>query len=163
MSSNYVRTSGQNTRRAADGNVTSINAAFLKNLVQYYLQPLLDEVNTLLQNGQLQNVKGKTIEVPQIDGTLSVPAGSNSFQPATDLINALGKVGSSVNSDLNWFQQALSETIDEINTTVATMKNTDTLNAEQAQTILQDFAGAISAVSQSPTGSSSGGGGGPNG
>jgi hypothetical protein len=141
-----------------DGSVTSINAAYLNTLVQYFLQPLLDQVNTLLKPGQSENIQGNTFEVPQIDGTLSVPAGPSTFQPATDLVNALNQVGSSVNSDLNWFQTALSETIDEINTTVASMKSTDDLNAEQAQTILTDFAGAISAVDSSPTSGSGSGG-----
>jgi hypothetical protein len=140
----------------SDGSVTSINAGYLQGLAQNTLQPLLDEVNTLLQNGQLETIQGQAIEVPQLDGTLSVPAGSNSFQPANELINALGKVGTSVNADLTWFQQALTETIDEINTTVATMTSADDLNAEQAQTLQQDFAGATSAVSQSPTGGSTG-------
>lgn len=149
----------------SDGNVTSINAAYLKMLVQSLLQPLLDEANKLLQNGQVEYLAGSSIgiEVPQIDSTLTVPAGSSSFKPAADLINALGKVGTSINSDLNWFQQALSETIDEINTTVASMKGTDDLNAEQAQTILQDLAGAITAVSSSPTGGSGGSGSGGSG
>jgi hypothetical protein len=136
-----------------DGNVTSINAAYLKTLVQYFLQPLLDEVQVLLKNGQMETLPGSSysVEVPQLNGSLSVPAGPNDFKPATDLINALGQVGSSVNSDLTWFRNALSDTIDEINTTVASMKSTDDLNAEQAQTILTDFAGAISAVDSSPT------------
>jgi len=145
----------------SDGTVTSINSVYLQGLVANTLQPLLDEVNQLLQNGQVENIPGSAegIQVPQIDSTLSVPAGSTNFKPAADLINALGKVGSSINSDLNWFQQALSETIDEIDTTVASMTSTDDLNAEQAQTILTDFAGAISAVSSSPTSSGTSGSG----
>lgn len=141
------------------GNVTSINVGYLNMLVQSVLQPLLDEVNTLLAPGQNETVRGSSFHVPAIDGTLSVPAGPNSFVPASDLVSALGKVGTSVNSDLNWFMQALTDTIDEINTTVASMKSTDDLNADQAQTILQDFAGVISDVSSSPTGGSSGGSG----
>jgi hypothetical protein len=137
----------------SDGTVTTINAAYLKTLVQYFLQPLLDEVNQLLAPGQTQYLPGGSggTEVPQIDGSLTVPAGNSAFEPASALVNALSKVGSSVNSDLNWFQQALTDTIDEINTTVASMKSTDDLNAEQAQTLLQDFSTAISDVTSSPT------------
>jgi hypothetical protein len=153
-----MRTKGKAMSPSSSGNVTSINSTYLKSLVSNFLQPLLDEVDTLLQNGQVETVQGQTLEVPQLDGTLSVPAGSNAFPPATQLINALGKVGSSVNADLNWFQTALSDTIDEINTTIATIGTADDLNAEQAQTLAQDFAGAISAVSQSPTGGSGGSG-----
>jgi hypothetical protein len=151
----------------SSGTVTTINTSYLKNLVEFLLQPLLDDVNKLLQNGQMEKLPGtsSSIEIPQIDGTLTVPAGGSNFQPAADLVNALSAVGSSVNSDLNWFQQALSETIDEIHTTVASMKSTDDLNAEQAQTLQQDFAGAISAIGSSPTGGagSSGGSGGSGG
>jgi hypothetical protein len=145
---------------ASNDHVTSINAAYLKTLVKYFLQPLLDEVNTLTGNGQYETLPGASfpVEVPGIDSTLSVPAGGSAFKPASDLINALGKVGGTVNSDLNWFAQALTDTIDEINTTVTSMQNTDDLNAEQAQTILTDFAGAISDVTSSPTSSSSGSG-----
>lgn len=142
----------------SDGSATKINAAYLNSLVQYFLQPLLDEVNGLLQNGQTVSVAGASggIEVPVIDSTLTVPAGSSKFQPAAELVKALGQVGGSVNSDLNWFQQALTDTIDEINTTASAMKSTDDLNAEQAQTLLQDFAGAVSDVNSSPTGSAGG-------
>jgi hypothetical protein len=146
----------------SSGTVTTVNASYLKTLVEFFLQPLLDEVNNkLLMNGQMEQLPGTSgsTEIPQIDGTLTVPAGSSNFKPAADLINALSAVGSSVNSDLNWFQQALSETIEEINTTVATMKSTDDLNAEQAQTLQQDFAGAIAAVGSSPTGGSGSSGG----
>jgi hypothetical protein len=144
----------------SDGTVTTINASYLRSLVSTFLQPLLDDVNKLLQNGQVETLPGSStsVEVPRLDSTLTVPAGSSNFKPAADLINALGAVGSSINSDLNWFQQALTETIDEISTTVASMKKTDDLNAEQVQTLEQDFAGAIAAVTSSPTGGTGGGG-----
>jgi hypothetical protein len=137
-------------------NVTSINAAYLRGLVDTFLQPLLDEVGVLLSNGQIQNIPGLgNKEVFAIDGTLTVPAGNvNAFPPAAALVKALGKVGSSVNADLTWFQTALQDTIDEINTTISTLKGADDINAEQASVIEQDFAGAIAAVSSSPTGGS---------
>jgi hypothetical protein len=145
----------------ADDKVTSINAAYLNTLVQYFLQPLLDEVSGLLKPGQMESVSGSSysVRVPELNGSLSVPAGPSDFKPASDLVNALGQVGSSVNADLTWFKEALSDTIDEINTTVATMSSTDDLNAEQAQTILTDFSGAISVIDSSPTGGSGGGSG----
>ncbi|HEY6497610.1 MAG TPA: hypothetical protein VIZ43_30390 [Trebonia sp.] len=144
----------------ADDKVTSINAAYLKTLVQYFLQPLLDEVDGLLKPGQMESMPGSSysVQIPQLNGSLSVPAGPSDFKPASDLVNALGQVGSSVNADLTWFKEALSDTIDEINTTVASMSSTDDLNAEQAQTILTDFAGAIGVIDSSPTGGSGGGG-----
>jgi len=143
----------------ADDKVTSINAAYLNTLVQYFLQPLLDEVSGLLKPGQMESVSGSSysVRVPELNGSLSVPAGPSDFKPASDLVNALGQLGSSVNADLTWFKEALSDTIDEINTTVATMSSTDDLNAEQAQTILTDFSGAISVIQSSPTGGSGGG------
>jgi hypothetical protein len=135
-----------------------INAGYLTGLADNFLQPLLDEVTTLLTSGQTD---ASGILLPPLSNSLSVPAGSNSFEPAADLINALGQVGGSVNSDLTWFQTALTDTIDEIHTTVASMKSTDDLNAEQVQTFMTDFSAAFSDVSQSPTGGQSSTGGSP--
>jgi hypothetical protein len=140
------------------GDVTSINAGYLRGLVSSFLQPLLDEVDTLLRIGNIEFVGGVPTQVPGLSSGLTVPAGDPGFPPAADLVAALGAVGGSVNSNLTWFQKALTDTIDEISTTVASMKDGDDLNAEQAQTLTQDFAGAIADVSQSPTAGSSSGG-----
>jgi hypothetical protein len=147
---------------STDGNVTSINATYLKGLVQNYLQPLLDEVSVLLKpvgysEADLFGNSTGDVHIPPLNANLTVPAGNPNFQPVADLITALGSVGSSVNSDLTWFRNALSDTIDEINTTVASMTSTDDLNAEQAQTFMNDFSGAISAIDSGPTGGSGSG------
>lgn len=147
MSSNSGGTTWDNT------DVTTINAAYLNTLVEYFLQPLLDEVTQLLNKGQ--SVGG---DYTRLDDTLTVPAGGSNFKPAAELVNALKVVGGSVNADLTWLFNALTDTIDEIKTTVASMQASDDLNAEQMQTFLQDFSGVISDLGSSPSGAGGGAG-----
>jgi hypothetical protein len=138
--------------------VTSINVGYLRTLVQYYLQPLLDQVNLLTAPGQEQDIPGLgPTHVAALGSGLTVPAGGPNFKPANDLVNALGQVGSSINSDLVWFKRALGDTIDEINTTTSSMQSTDDLNTQQAQEFMQDFSAAISDLSSGP-GNGAGGG-----
>jgi hypothetical protein len=149
------------------GSVTTIDPDYLKSLINNQLQPLLDQVNTLLNpTGQygMTDLGGSSILIPPVNGKLTVQAGgtpgqngTTSFNVADTLNAALQSMGGSVEDELNWLQKVLSDMIEEINTTITSMQSTDSLNTMDAQTLAQDFQTTISDVTSPPVSGSSGG------
>jgi hypothetical protein len=82
--------------------------------------------------------------------------GTSMFQVGQELNTKLSTMGNSVNEEVTWLQTVLQDMIYEIGTTITQMGNTDVLNAESVQALMNDFQQTISDVNAGPGASSSG-------
>jgi hypothetical protein len=147
--------------------VTQINASYLTSLQQNVLEPMLTEVKQQIAGiGEVSDSAISTTRIPAVNEHLSVEAGletqsqqgnASGFQPAIDLNTALGNVGNSVNENLVWMEGVLNSMIDEINTTISSFSQNESLNSESAAQLQSDFQQVVTDMSQLP-GSSGGSG-----
>jgi hypothetical protein len=145
-------------------NVTWITPAYLQGLANA-LGIMLDDVTNQVDGvGNVTTSTGNVV-VQAVDSTLNItePGGSggtdSTFPLALDLNTKLGNVGNSVNEDVTWLQTLLEDMIQEINTTISSMKTTDNLNADSIQSLENDFSQTLSDMTSGPGSSGSGGSG----
>jgi hypothetical protein len=156
---------------SASSTPTTINSTYLNNL-STSLQDLLDGVNQQLNGqGYIDNgaVMVPTLNSPQFavaGGGGAGPGGSGgsgsgttsgTFDAANALNTQLQLMGGTVYQELQWLQKVLTEMIDEITTTVSSMKGTDSLNSESVDTLTQDFQSTISDLNTPAVSGGSGG------
>jgi hypothetical protein len=140
------------------GNVTQISPDYLKQLANQ-LDGILGEVNDQLKGIGGSTSSNTTQWIPPVNSSLTVSAGSKSFDAAAALDQALGAMGGSVNSQLTWLQKTLNDMINEINTTVNSFGNVDSINSESVTQLINDFQNTIGDMSNTSSsgGSSTGG------
>ena len=123
----------------ATGAVTQINADYLKNL-QGQLSDLLDQVNTQLKGlGTTGASSSTTPLISAVTSSIQVAAGGNSFDAAQTINSALQSMGGSVNDQLNWLKNVLTDMISDITTTINSFSGTESLNNESVSTLESDF------------------------
>jgi hypothetical protein len=136
----------------ATGAVTQINADYLKNL-QGQLSDLLDQVNTQLKGLGTKGASSSTTPlISAVTSSIQVAAGGSSFDAAQAINSALQSMGGSVNDQLNWLKNVLTDMISDITTTINSFSGTESLNNESVSTLESDFQKTINQLN-SPTSS----------
>jgi len=136
----------------AAGAVTQINADYLKKL-QGELQDLLDQVNTQLKGLGTKGASSATTPfISAVTSSIQVAAGGASFDAAQQINTALQTMGGSVNDQLNWLKNLLTDMISDITTTMSSFSGTESLNNESVSTLESDFQKTINQLNQ-PAGS----------
>jgi hypothetical protein len=148
-------------RRAMAGtaNVTQINETYLKQL-QSQLDTILSDVEGQLRGIGATTDTSTTGYLSAVTSDLSVMAGggtgtSGTFAAATELNSALSAMGGSVNDQLTWLKQVLTDMITEIGTTIDSFTSTESLNSETVEQLMTDFQDTITDMSNPPGGTSS--------
>jgi hypothetical protein len=141
---------------AGTSGVTQINKDYL-NQLKGQLSEILSQVDQELTGIGAYNAPGSTGWLKPVDNTLSVSAGGSSFNAGSELNAALKTMGGSVNDQLTWLKKVLTDMINEITTTVDSMSNTETLNTETVDQLINDFQSTINDMNN-PPGSGSGSG-----
>jgi hypothetical protein len=144
----------ENVMTTGSGSVTQIDADYLNGL-KVQLDLLLDEVNSQLTGIGASSLPGTTGLIPVVDSNLIVSAGATSFNAGAALNKALSAMGDSVNQQLHWLQNVLTQMISEITTTVNSFTSTESLNNESVDQLITDFQNTISAVSNTNSASTS--------
>ncbi len=128
---------------------TQIDANYLNGL-KSQLQNILDDVDTQLRGIGQSSDPNVTAWIHPVDQNLIVEAGgtagangTSSFNAATDLNNALKKMGGSVHDQLTWLRKVLTDMIAEITTTVDSFSSTESLNNESVAQLISDFQNTI--------------------
>lgn len=137
--------------------VTQINKDYLNGLKSQLSQILTDVEKQLTGAGSTSD-PGTTGWLFPIDSTFSVSAGGSNFNAATALNNALKAFGGSVHDQLTWLKKVLTDMISEITTTVDSMGNTEDLNTQSVDQLINDFQSTINDMNN-PPGSTPGGSG----
>jgi hypothetical protein len=137
---------------AATSQVTQINADYLKTL-QAHLSDLLDEVNQQLSGLGPKGATGATLpDIYPVTSGIQIAAGASTFDAGAALNKALQSMGGSVNDQLVWLKNVLTDMIAEITTTVNSFSGTESLNDETVTQLESDFQKTISDISK-PAGS----------
>ncbi len=126
--------------------VTQIDANYL-NQLKAGLQTVLTEVQDQLKGIGASSDPNLTGWVGPVDNTLCVLAGGSGCCTGTTLSNALKALGGSIHDQLVWLQKALAGMIHEIDTTVSSFGNTESLNTETVDQLLADFQNTIGDLS----------------
>jgi hypothetical protein len=132
----------------ATGAVTQINADYLKKL-QGELSDLLDQVNTQLKGLGTKGASSATTPfIKAVTSSIQVAAGGSSFNAAQEINSALQSMGGSVNDQLNWLKNVLTDMISDITTTMNSFSGTESLNNESVSTLEKDFQKTINQLNQ---------------
>ena len=139
----------------AKGTITQIDTTYLDNL-KHQLQDLQAQVEQQLQGLGTKGVTPNTLSfIEPLSSQLTIAAGAASFDAGAALKTALNAMGGSVHDQLTWLDKVLGDFISEIITTVASFKNTEDLNNESVDQLLNDFKNTIGDMN-SPAGSGDG-------
>ena len=137
----------------ADGNVTQIDITYLNNL-KSQLDQLESQVEIQLRGvGPSSDPRSTNYINPLNDLTLL--AGPPGFDAGVALSNAMKTAGNSVYSQLQWLSKILKDMSLEITTTVNSLQNTESLNNEAVDKLMQDFQNTISDMNNPPGSSNS--------
>jgi hypothetical protein len=136
------------------GSVTQIDADYL-NKLKGQLDSILEGVDGQLIGIGASSSSITTTWIPAVDSTLVVLAGSPSFNAGAELNKALGTMGGSVQQQLQWLKNVLTQMISEITTTVNSFTSTESLNNETVDQLMTDFQNTISAMSDTTSASGS--------
>lgn len=148
---------------SGSSDTTQINADYLKTL-RTQLDQVLSDVNSQLRGqgattdtsttGYLNPVAQDLGQLVKAGGT---SGSSGTFNAATELTNALNKMGGSVNDQLTWLKKVLNDMITEIGTTIDSFNGTESLNNETVEQLMADFQNTITDMSNPPGGTSGSG------
>ena len=137
----------------ADGNVTQIDITYLNNL-KSQLDQLESQVEVQLRGVGPSSAPGTTNYINPVND-LTLLAGPPGFNAGVTLSNALKTAGTSVYSQLQWLSKILKDMSLEITTTVNSLQNTESLNNDAVDKLMQDFQNTISDLNNPPGGSNS--------
>jgi hypothetical protein len=133
-----------------------IDKTYLTNL-RAMLQEMLDDVSHQVNGlGNKSTILGN-IWVPPVDGNLNItmpggtPGTSSTFPLGADLNAKLTAMGGTVSDDVVWLQTVLGDMIDEIDTTIKSMSDTENLNEDTIQKLMDDFQQTLSDMSNGPS------------
>ena len=140
---------------SAPGPLT-IGKTYLRQL-QNALGDLLNAVEDQLNGVGTVVVRGNTLNLPPVDGSLAQDfrPGASTLQGATFNVGAaladqLNKMGTSVNDVLTGLEQVLTSMMSEIDTTINQMGDTETLNTESVDQLISEFSATIQGLNSPP-------------
>ena len=140
---------------AAGSGVTQIDTTYLDGL-KTTLQDLQTEVEQQLRGLGTGGATPNTLSfIEPVDSSLKLAAGSASFDAGAALNKALSTMGGSVHDQLTWLDKVLGDMINEITTTVASFKGTESLNNEGVDKLISDFQTTIGDINTPPGSSGS--------
>jgi hypothetical protein len=126
--------------------VTHIDTNYL-NQLKAQLQMVLTEVENQLKGIGASSAPNLTGWLGPVDTTLGVLAGATGSAIGTALNNALSGLGGSIHDQLVWLQKVLTDMTHEIDTTVSTFGNTESLNNATVDQLLAEFQSTIGDLS----------------
>jgi hypothetical protein len=139
--------------------VTQIDTTYLDTL-KNQLQDLQTQVEQQIKGYGTNPIQdgvgigpGTLSSIEPVTSALKLQAGAASFDAGATLNAALSTMGGTVHDQLEWLHKVLGDMIDEINTTVASLKGTESLNNESVDQLITDFQNTISDIN-TPAGSS---------
>lgn len=135
--------------------VTQIDIGYL-TAFRNEVQQMLDHLNETMM-GHPSNDSATTGWIYPVDGALQVYAGTKGFQAAEDLNTALKTMGGTVQQQLQWLKKVFMDMISETNQTIQKFKSTESMNAETATKLQQDFYQTINDLLSPPGNTGSGG------